>query len=129
MTWKTKKLGEVYQETKKFFDGDKDPRIIGVLGLLTGSFGAIISALSLTAGDGNQTSIVSGIDYHIALISDIGFKIGFFFLILGFVLQVIEKIHEIKRKSVKIRLLVLIFIPVVFLYSFGVNMISRILFL
>src|SRR3989338_5827322 len=129
MTWPTKKLGEVCQKFKRYTTNGVDPRIVGVSGLVLGSLGSIISVLSLTAGDGRQTSNFSGVDYHVALISDVGFKTGFYFLILGFVLQIIEKTHKSKNRNIESSSLLTIFLLSLVLYLFGINIISRFLFI
>jgi len=117
MIWPTKKLSEF------------QPRSIGIVGLICTSLGAIISVLSFTAGDGRQTSPISGIDYHVALISNIGFKIGFYFMILGFVFQIIERIYEGKQENIKLNLLVTTFLLSVAIYLVGINFIARFLFI
>ena len=125
----TKKLGEVFQEFKNITRNGASPRLVGVWGLVLSSIGSIISVLSLTAGNGRQTSTFSGIDYHVALISDMGFKTGFFFLIFGFVLQITEKTYGIKNEKIESNILFTIFLVSLALYLFGVNIASRFLFI
>lgn len=117
INWSTKEVGNL------------SPQTVGIFGLSCSSLGAIVLALSFTAGDGRQTSIISGIDYHIALISDIGFKIGFYLIILGFVFQIIEKIYEDKMQSISFDLLIITFLLSVPVYIFCIAIIANFLFI
>jgi len=65
-----------------------------MFGLVMNVVGATILAISLTAGDGRQTSPTTGIDYHVALISDWGFKLGLYLFLFGFACQILEKKHD-----------------------------------
>lgn len=103
-------------------------KIIGIFGLILSSLGAVISVLSFIAGDGRQTSSISGIDYHIALISDTGFKAGFFLLILGFVMQITEKAQAEVRKNISIVFVMTICLLSILVYFLGVNILSKLLF-
>lgn len=120
----TKKLGRLLNNIQNWLT----PKVVGVFGLSLNAFGSIILAISLTAGDGRQTSVVSGIDYHLALISDIGFKIGFYFLLFGFILQITEKIH-IKEQKIKLELLLTTILLSLIGYIYCINIITRILFI
>jgi hypothetical protein len=65
---------------------------IGITGLALSALGALISSVSLVQYQGSfVTSLQSGIQYHPAFISSVGFNIGLFLLILGFVLQIRER--------------------------------------
>ncbi|MEW6617637.1 MAG: hypothetical protein AB1333_04455 [Patescibacteria group bacterium] len=104
-----------------------EARKIGILGLVLNSFGAIISAMSFIGGDGRITSEISGIDYRIAHISELGFQIGLFFMIFGFVLQIIEKIN--RKNEVSIGVIIFSFITTALIYITGITIIPRILFI
>ena len=99
-------------------------KYISILGLVINSIGALISVLSLTTSDGNVTS-QSGIEYHIAVISDIGFRVGLYLLILGFLFQILEKLS--KEESVPYPAIILIVISSLSLYKFAF-MLTPILF-
>ena len=68
---------------------------VGIIGLLISSFGALVSALSFAENSGGYVkSSFSGIQYHIAIVSSYGFKIGLFLMILGFLFQILEKVYK-----------------------------------
>lgn len=90
-------------------------KTIGILGLAFCSLGAVLSAISFTAGDGRVTSEFSGFDYHIPLMSDYGFKIGLFLLILGFLFQIVEKINEPEKFVPSNRIITIVLISIIFL--------------
>ncbi|GEM_PF-5017471 len=84
----------------KLFQHQVKTKTVGILALTAGAIGAYISVLSFTASDGRVVSPSTGFEYHIAVISNYGFKIGLFFLILGFLLQILEKIHNTKNSII-----------------------------
>ncbi len=102
------------------------PAGAGLVGLCSNTLGAIILAISLTSGDGYQESMRTGIEYHYALVSDIGVKVGIYLFVFGSVLQVIEKINFKKSQKVSLPMIVLV---TVFLYFVSIIILPRLLFL
>lgn len=118
-----KKLESITKNTFLF-----EPKNIGILGLFINSFGAIISTLSLTASDGRVSGSIIGFEYHIAVISDYGFKTGLYLLILGFLFQILEKLNGIEN-YIKLGRIVLITFGSLILYIFFVKFVQSLFFL
>ena len=70
-----------------------EKRVVGILGLMISSVGALFSAISITEYAGTSISTSSGMQDHPAFISHYGFLLGLYLMILGFSFQILEKIH------------------------------------
>lgn len=75
--------------------------IIGLCGLVLSGLGAVVSAVSFKGSGGYQESLFTGLQYQIPVVSDYGFKFGLTLIILGFLLQILERTEKdgISRKD------------------------------
>ena len=105
-----------------------DKNKLGLFGLWLNIGGALMSAVSIKEYQGAYTkSLVSGIQYHYALISSIGVKIGLFLIILGFVFQIYEKRMKEGEKEL-LSTTIISFSFVTFIIYLVVNVIAVFLF-
>lgn len=121
-------MGILIEKINNLFKFNIKNKYISIIGLISNSIGTFISVLSITAGNGMVISPATGFEYHIALISDYGFKIGLYLLIFGFLLQTSEKIY-FENKDIKIYQITSIFICTVFFYFLLIKLLNQFLFL
>lgn len=106
-----------------------DKNKIGIWGLVINSLGVLISAVSFREDPNVYTpSLRSGIQYHPALVSSIGFKLGLFLIILGFVFQIYGKVMKEGEKE-PTPTMILTYSFVAFIVYVLINFFSAFLFL